>query len=48
MVSEDGDATIISFQLNPDLSQNDLLRVGREMRISPPRSSATSKEPRPT
>jgi uncharacterized protein len=32
IVSEDGEATIISFQLNPDLSQNDLLRVGREMR----------------
>ncbi|MEW6554580.1 MAG: MMPL family transporter [Actinomycetota bacterium] len=31
-VSENGDATIISFQLNPDMTQNELMGVGRELR----------------
>ncbi len=32
IVSEGEDATIISFQLNPDMTQNELMRVGRKMR----------------
>jgi len=31
-ISEGEDATIISFQLNPDMTQNELMRVGKKMR----------------
>jgi predicted RND superfamily exporter protein len=32
MVSEEGNATIINFQLNPDLTQNELTKLGKKMR----------------
>ncbi|RJP27743.1 MAG: RND family transporter [Actinobacteria bacterium] len=32
LVSEGRDATIVTFQLNPDLSQNDLMQVGKKLR----------------
>lgn len=32
MISEGGDATIVNFQLNPDLSQTGLTRVGKKLR----------------
>ena len=32
MVSAEGDATIVTFQLDPDLNQSDLMRVGKKLR----------------
>jgi predicted RND superfamily exporter protein len=31
-ISEEGNATIVNFQLNPDLSQSELMEVGRKLR----------------